>query len=288
MKDFLLRGLRAVFLEKRVPHRIRFAHRYFFDAVYETRLKRSTIPVGTRIHFVYFSCRRDYQLLNLSLQSISRMSLSWLGSVYVFEDDADPFSQQEVEALRRSWPGLVIKKSGRLAWGGRETVDNFLKAFQQVAELVPEHHYIAKVDSDILFFSTQRFETVLRSGRMLIGDGHYDDYGFSQGGLYFMRTDLVKRLEGCIHDGSVDQIIARLGTACEDQVIYEAARLLSADIWLTRLMMFPDEYRGSDRFGPKDRKKFLALHFVKDKHEMAQYFEVLFPGRTGLEETPSS
>jgi hypothetical protein len=224
-----------------------------------------------KIHFVYFSCASDFLLLELSLKSLVHLQSDWLGTIFVVVDSKGPFSEEQQLKLKRIVPSLKFLELGRIDWASIHTLRTELQAFSIAASQAHPQDFIAKVDSDILFFSSAKLEEVSVCGADFVGDGHYSGYGYAQGGLYLLRAPLAASLWESAIEPELEKTIAQCLTHAEDQVISALVRRRTHNIWLTRLMLFPDEFDKTNLNGGWVRQEFSALHFVHKKAEMPKF-----------------
>lgn len=225
---------------------------------------------AARIHFVYFSCARDMALLTLSLTSLKFLSGDQVGNVYVVVDSKGPFSQEQKSELERIIPSLEFLELGQIDWASLYTLKTELKAFSIAARQAQPIDFIAKVDSDILFFSSLKLDEIRICAADFVGDGHYSNYKYAQGGLYLLRAPLAERLE-TVTEPELEQAISECHTNAEDQVVSALVRQRTKSIWLTRLMLFPNEYDKANLNGRFVRREFSAIHFVHRKEDMPRY-----------------
>ena len=223
-------------------------------------------PAG-RIHFVYFSCAKDITFLTLSLKSLQLFGGDRIGNIYVVIDSKGPFSAEEQAGLKRIVPNLHFLELGQIDWASIQTLKTELQAFGIAANQAQPIDFIAKVDSDILFFSNLKLNEISVCAADFVGDGHYSNYEYAQGGLYLLRTPLAMQLQK-VNEQELVQTIKECQTHAEDQVVSALVRRRTQNIWLTRLMLFPNEFDKADLDGGWVRKEFSAIHFVHQKNVM--------------------
>lgn len=227
-------------------------------------------PAG-KIHFVYFSCARDIDLLTLSLTSLVTLRSHTIGTIYVVADSKGPFSQQQENDLRKILPGLEFLHLGKIDWASVETLKTELSAFAIAASNASAVDFIAKLDSDVLFFDKTKLQEVSICAADFVGDGHYSNYKYAQGGLYFLRAPLAASMVKTVTEDELTRTIEQCGTNAEDQVISALAKRRTCRIWLTRLMLFPNEYEKVDFRKRCVRNEFSSIHFVHQKTDMPVY-----------------
>jgi glycosyltransferase involved in cell wall biosynthesis len=67
-----------------------------------------------------------------------------------------------------------------------------LAVFEEISHDIPQHDYIFKVDSDVLFISDRIFKKVLSENYDAVGQRKPDN--FMEGGSYFLKSTLVRRI----------------------------------------------------------------------------------------------
>ena len=214
-----------------------------------------------RIHLIYFSYTNDIAMLKMSLVSLMKLDEGILGHVNLVVDSKGPFSRAQEKELEEIVPSIKFHHIGRIDWASIDTL---------VAKTVSAEDYIAKVDSDILFYSSDKLKEILCSNALFVGDGHYSNYKYAQGGLYLMRRSLAMQIS-CTKQLELFEAINECGSISEDRVISALVKKRTNKIWLTRLMLFPDEYSKANLSGYWVKKEFCSLHFVQHKKDMPEY-----------------
>lgn len=267
------RGYRVVFLERRVPTIIRHFPEHLRSIIYKTYLKITTgVPQG-RIHLVYFSCRKHYKYLRVSLRSLARLNAPYVGSVYLYIDSNDPLTDEQIGELDSiALDTVVVPTSAIKGWGvGMVSIE--ISAFAEVAGKAQQGDYIAKVDSDIAFVSDRIFEYVLRSGCDLVGDGPYINYKYAQGGMYFLNARIIPEIAQYQGDKLREIMTEELQTRAEDVAISALLSRHTDNVWLTKFLMFPEEMHNKGGFDAVRSSAVTALHFVQDKEKMVELWD---------------
>lgn len=242
-------------------------------------LKRPSLDNRT-FHLCFFSCYSHFRYLYCSLHSIVNHANTLSFKIIVFSDEDNPLSQAQIKAIQGLIPGAkVILWPKSIGWGPTQ-ISWIWRAFQLSSENTNDEDIIAKIDSDVFFFNDRVFQMVLRSHADLVGDGHYVNFKYCQGGCYFFRAAAVKQIVKLIENQSVDNLLSKSNILGEDEAAHYFAKQLDLEIWLTWFMMFPDELRNAGRLTTWQRSKFSCLHFVmKNKEEMLAAYEreILLP-----------
>lgn len=244
---------------------------YIFNDQFR-RIKHRLYPKpAAHIHFVYFSCAKDISLLKLSLKSLDCLKSDQTGMVYIVVDNKNPFSALQQSELKRIIPSLEFLSLGQIDWASIHTLQTELQAFGIAADQAMPRDFIAKVDSDILFFSKEKLEEISVCEADFVGDGHYSDYAYAQGGLYLLRKPLAKELSVSVSEAELEQTIMRYCSHAEDIIVSALAQQRTNNIWLTRLMLFPNEFEKTNLSVGWVRHEFSALHFVHRKSDLPIY-----------------
>ncbi len=241
--------------------------RYFY--------KNTGLNRDAKVALIYFSYEPDFEYLYLSLKSATQfIDNDLVKSIFIFIDQKKPFTQEQQSALHKLNNKVQFKPIYNFSWASTETTLAELGAFKTVADTLNNEDLLAKVDSDILFMQSDRLQSLLTSDYNAIGDGHHVDYKYAQGGLYFIRKKLFhEKLEPLIDRKSIEAAEDSINNKGEDIVISELLRSTGNPYYLTRFMLFPDEYSKTKIFSAALRKEFFSLHFVKDKQKMPTLIE---------------
>ncbi len=257
------------------PIRLRHLNRIMSDQLMRIR-HRNAASRNNQIHFVYFSCARDMPLLRLSITSLLALGLSCIGKIFVVMDSKGPFSIDQRIELQNLGSPIEFLEFGKIDWASLETLRNEIRAFGIAARDAAPSDFIAKVDSDILFFSGDKLEEICRSEADFIGDGHYSEYRYAQGGLYLMRAPLATMLAASVTELEIERAVDTCGTHAEDQVISSLLMRRAQRPWLTRIMLFPNEFERANLRGRWLRSEFCSIHFVHLKEKMSRYAADIF------------
>ncbi|AFS38151.1 hypothetical protein [Alteromonas macleodii] len=254
-----------------VPIKASDSFRIVADWISNLVIKPVKKNANAKFHFVYFSYKPDFDYLNLSIQSlVNHIDSEKIGSVNLFVDQKAPFNTNQIDKLKKICPKLAIHRVYEFAWASTETTMAEITSFLKVCENAEEHDFIVKVDSDILFFRNKRLSRMLTSKYDAVGDGHHLQYKYAQGGLYMIRAAVIRDVFNTIEKKHVKEVELHCGTKGEDRVISTLLAQAESPFYLTRLMLFPDEYKIMKKLPKLVRWEFCAKHFVKDKHNMSK------------------
>lgn len=258
----------------RLPIRVAQFPRFLSQSFVRT-LRLVASPSKEKVfHLCYFTCHSYFPYLYCSLHSLVSQVTDIRFRVVVFSDQEQPLSESQIKILKDLAPGTeVILWPKSMGWGS-EQISNIWRAYGLVAQDAEDHDFIGRVDSDVFFFNDRIFRAVANSRADLVGDGHYVDFKYCQGGCYFFCADAVKSILAMLERDSMESILEQAAIDVEDVAATHLARRLGMKVWLTWFMMFPDEYRRARRLTAWQRWKFSCLHFVmKNKAEMLRAYE---------------
>lgn len=226
-----------------------------------------------QFNFVYFSYRPDYSFLYLSVKTLIRYCKE-IRKIYVFVDQKAPFSETEEKELKALDERLTFKKIYNFSWASSESTMAEFDAFLDVCEECPEGDFVAKVDSDILFFESSKLSRIARSNLLSFGDGHWDNYEFYQGGLYIIDAQLLRRVLAKVTLEYIDHIVGNElnNNQGEDRVISHVLRSKN-ELYYTHLMLFPSEYSRLSKLNRFVRWDYCAMHFIRDKNSMPLMYQ---------------
>jgi len=254
------------------PIPIKFIHETLFDWVRCLGMKSVDTNENARLHFVYFSYRPDYEYLKLSIESLmNSIADKYIGSVHLFEDQKAPFSNEEISQLKKLCPNLVMQKVENFSWASPESTLAEINCFAKVSEGGNRNDMVVKVDSDILFFKSDKLIRILKSRLSNVGDGHNEHYRFAQGGLYLIRAWLIRDVLAKVTMDEIMQVVKKNDSVGEDKTISRLLKERGHPFFLTRLMLYPSEYQRVVKLNAFNRWDFCSAHFVRDKDNMEQY-----------------
>ncbi|WP_082879766.1 glycosyltransferase family A protein [Methylomonas methanica] len=225
-------------------------------------------------HLCYFSCNSYFKYLYCSLHSLLKFSSNHNFKIYVFNDNEQPLSDAQILSIQNLIPGTkVIPWPKSMGWGANQ-IKTIWQAYGEVAEHALDNDIVARVDSDVFFFNDIIFRAVAKSDADLIGDGHYVNFEYTQGGCYFFRADAIKKIVKLLATENIENLLSEIEPIVEDIAAHHFARHLKLKIWLTWFMMFPDELRNAGGITKWMNWKFSCLHFVmKNKKAMLTTYQ---------------
>lgn len=255
-----------------VPIPVKYIHLTLVDWLRFALLKPSPKHVDAKFNFVYFSYRPDFEYLKLSIESlVESIASEYISSVHLFEDQKAPFDETEIQMLKGICPSLVMQKVENFSWASPESTLAEIDCFEKVAKDSNDNDMLVKVDSDILFFKSSKLIRILKSKFENVGDGHNEHYRFAQGGLYLIRSRLVKNILSKVTMVDVEEAVKRNRSVGEDKTISTILKKNGRPFVLTRLMLYPSEYSLMKKLTSFNKWDFCSAHFVKDKDKMEGY-----------------
>ncbi|MEO3691060.1 hypothetical protein [Roseateles paludis] len=210
----------------------------------------------------YFSCQSYFPYLYCALHSLVQTVRSSHLEVFVFSDTDMPLSAAQTEALMAlPLQVKVIPWPKSVGWGA-EQIGWIWRAYALACEGLSDDDFIARIDSDVFFFNDRIFRAMARSRADFIGDGHYVDFEYCQGGAYFLRVSAARAVLKYLESNDLTQVLAQAQIGVEDRAVMHFAALVKLKTWMTCFMMFPDELRNAGGLTALARFKFSCLHFT--------------------------
>jgi hypothetical protein len=226
---------------------------------------------NAKLNFVYFSYQPDFEYLYLSIESlVNSQNKNDLRKIYVFIDQKAPFVEHELCVLKALSNKITFLPVYNFSWASTATTMAEICSFKQVMENAEAEDLIVKVDSDIVFFRNSKLKRLLHSKYVAIGDGHHLNYEYAQGGLYMFRKYIGKEIFNDIDEETIIACEKQCKNKGEDKVLSTLFANYKLPFYLTRLMIFPDEYSLIKRLNKFIRWEFCCGHFVKDKDNMKE------------------
>jgi hypothetical protein len=219
-------------------------------------------PTEPVFRLCYFSCQSYFPYLYCALHSLVRTVRSSRLEVLVFGDTDMPLSDAQSEALMALPLSVrVIPWPKSVGWGA-EQIGWIWRAYALACEGLSDDDFIARIDSDVFFFNDRIFRAMARSPAEFVGDGHYVNFQYCQGGAYFLRVSAARAVLKYLESNDLTQVLAKAGIGVEDRAVMHFARQVGLKTWMTCFMMFPDELRNAGGLTVISRFKFSCLHFT--------------------------
>lgn len=257
-----------------IPIRVSQFPTFAKESLKRRKLLSQPNPGNRTFHLCFFSCQSYFRYLYCSLHSLTKHVQAIPFKVVVFNDADQLLSDAQIAAIEALIPGIrVITWPKSMGWGATQ-IGWIWRAYGLAAEGANDNDIIARVDSDVFFFNDTIFQAVVRSDDDLIGDGHYVDFAYCQGGCYFFKASAVRKINAMIASEGMDKLLIEIETVVEDVAATHFAKRLGLKIWQAWFMMFPDELKNAGALTPWYRWKFSCLHFVmKNKAAMLEAYE---------------
>lgn len=257
-----------------IPIRVRQIPHFVRQSISRSWVLRRTIERAPTFHLCYFSCQSYFKYLYCSLHSLVRLAQPVSYQILIFSDEEMPLSAAQIAAIQDLVPGArIIPWPKSMGWGATQ-IDWIWRAYGVAAEGARDDDIVARVDSDVFFFNDWVFRAVERSDADLVGDGHYVNFRYTQGGCYFFRVAAIRSIRHMLERDSIHEIVNEVEVVVEDVVAHHLARRLGLKVWLLWFMMFPDELRNAGGLTTWQRWKFSCAHFVmKNKDAMLDVYE---------------
>lgn len=258
----------------KIPIRVKQFPQFVQQMLQRTHVLARPLKYQPVFRLCYFSCESYFRYLVCALHSLVAIASDIRYEVIVFSDTDMPLTPAQIKILENLIPGVrVIPWPKSMGWGA-EQIGWIWKAYELAAQGANDDDIIARIDSDVFFFNDTIFRAVARSKSDLVGDGHYVDFKFCQGGCYFFRASAVRKILALHKEQPIETLVSNLDVIVEDVAATYFARLLKLKVWMTWIMMFPDELRNAGRLNRWHRWKFSCAHFVmKNKAAMIDAYE---------------
>jgi len=152
-----------------------------------------------KIYPVYFTCSDHFEELSLSLKSLKNINYDNFGTIYIYCDKENFFTEEQIKILNDY---EVRETRSAISWGGIQTIENELLAFNDIRKEIDKDDYIMNIDSDAIIVSSSVFDKVISSKADLIGnplellftDSDQSSFPFQQGSCYFIRAESTFQL----------------------------------------------------------------------------------------------
>lgn len=257
-----------------IPIRLRQLPRFIKQTIERSLVLRRMPRNNCTFHLCYFSCQSYFKFLYCSLHSLVEQGNDIRYKIIIFSDEEQPLSEAQIAAIKVLIPGVkVIPWPKSMGWGSKQ-ISSIWRAYEIAAESAKDDDIVARVDSDVFFFNDTIFQAVKRSDADLIGDGHYVNFEYCQGGCYFFRASAVRQICTLLAVEPIEKILTDANIVVEDVAASYFARRLGLKTWHLWFMMFPDELRNAGGLTRWQRWKFSCAHFVmKNKIAMLESYE---------------
>lgn len=264
----------------RIPTRLRHFPALVRQNLQKHRLAR--LPVRERtFHLCYFNFRPYFKYLYCSLHSLTAHAANVRFKVHVFNDEENPMSAAQIAAVQALVPGTEVVSWPKSPGWGHTQIGHIWRAYARVAAQAADNDFVARVDSDVFFFNDTIFRAATNSDADLIGDGHFDDFEWVQGGCYLFTAAAVRKVAAEIEAVGLPALLAGMPTVADDRATRVLADRLGLKTWMTWFIMFPDELRNAGRLDAWSRWKFSCLHSINKNKDLmlAAYERELYGGQ---------
>lgn len=227
-----------------------------------------------KIHPIYFSSKKHFKYLLMSVQSLLRLKSELIGNIYIYIDEDDYLDIEQINTIKSLRDCIIIRKTKYIIGYGKDYIMSEISAFEQVSKEIDTEDYIAKTDSDVIFIKDKIFEQVIYSNKILIGfEENSIRPSFVQGGLYFIKSYFIKEIinfDQSVFKEVADNFFHKLDNKLitvsdkypEDAVIYSIIKKKTDQILFISFMMIPKYY---------NTKNPSIIHFAGTKDAMVFY-----------------
>ena len=261
-------------MKKNILVRIRQFPIFFRDIIKKYIISRRKFQKTTKFRLCYFSCASYYKYLYCSLHSLKMVGFPVSAKIFIFCDKEQMFSDLQYRTIIELYPDLeIIPWEKAVGWEYKQ-IKAILAAYEYASKGCNNEDYVARIDSDLFFFENWIFSLVAKSKANLVGDGHYIDFEYIQGGAYFCQVEYLKKIFRFLDKYSLSKFLDEIAIKVDDLAIFELMKKVKAKIWATFFMMYPDEYRMAKSLKWYQRKKFCCFHLTrKDKSPMINMYK---------------
>lgn len=259
---------------KLLPVRVRQFPNWALQAWQRSRVLRRPLARPPTFRLCYFSCESYFRYLYCALHSVKTNVQILPVQVTVFSDEDMPLTTAQIAALQELMPGLAVRPWPKSMGWGVTQIESIWRAYVLAAEGAHDDDIVARVDSDVFFFNDTIFQAVARSEADFVGDGHFVDFEYCQGGCYFLRARAVRRVQALLRATPMAELAKEVPVVVEDVMAQHLVRRAGLRTWMTWFMMFPDELRIAGGLTSWQRWKFSCVHFVmKNKDKMLDAYD---------------
>ncbi|MFT5760614.1 MAG: hypothetical protein ACI9LM_005401 [Alteromonadaceae bacterium] len=265
----------------RIPTRIKFFPNFITDYFIKKNVLSLPLSNAKTFHLCYFSCESYFPYLYCALHSLTKHLTEINYKVYVFNDSDMPISESQIALIKKMLPDVeFILWPKSMGWGTQQ-IENIWNAYDYASKNANDIDIIARVDSDVFFFNDRIFQIALRSDADLIGDGHFVEFKYVQGGCYFFKANAINQINQMIKDHTIEKLVENIDIVVEDIAADYFARKLNLKVWQTWFMAFPQEIQNCGGINKWIRFKFSCAHFVmKNKDKMIEaYTDFILPAK---------
>lgn len=207
-------------------------------------------------------CESYFRYLYCSVHSLARLPTTDHIEIYVFCDRNEMLTEPQCQQLAALGLSIKVIPWGKSQGWGATQIESIWNAYELAARDAPDGTYIARVDADVFFFSPWLFDAVARSGADMVGDGHYVNFEYCQGGVYFLTREAVQRVLTATPVNTFEAVLKDAAINVEDVAAHHFAVRAGLKIWLAFYMMFPDEFNNAGGLTAYQRWKFACLHYA--------------------------
>lgn len=201
-----------------------------------------------QIHFYYPVYDKHFPYLLLSIRSLLRLQLSFLGRIYVYQDAKAPLTPAQENQLKVVAGDRLVLRYYSSGFLGLDRIWRNLDAWAEIVAEIGEQDYLAKCDADILWVREAFLQQVLNSGADMVSHcceayKYLTGFVFSQGGIICMRAPLLAKMPTIklqrILEGDLPRLIPHYAiyNEIDDATFYVMAQSVGARILLEQVYL---------------------------------------------------
>jgi len=255
------------------PIQPKFFHRAVASWLRDIFRKKNAMP-DAKFNVVYFSYRPDFEYLVYSIKSLLKNTdQNDIRNIFIYIDQKDIFTKEQEASLSALSEKISFRAIYNFEWGSPKSTLSELECYLTLSkEIAAPNDFLVKVDSDIIFIKSKKLGKLLKSNLHAVGDSHFLGYKFIQGGMYMIRLGEIIKQFSSVTLNDIEKISKDIRSVGEDKVISTIFKKNGVEFNISRLMLFPDEYKRIKKRTILTRWEFCAMHFHQDKENMAKYF----------------
>lgn len=255
------------------PIQPKFAHLALGSWLRDIFRKKNIFP-DAKFNVVYFSYRPDFEYLVYSIKSLLKNTdENDIRNIFIYIDQKDIFTKEQEATLSLLSKKISFRAIYNFEWGSPKSTLSELECYLTLSKEIAEpNDFLIKVDSDIIFIKSNKLGKLLKSNLHAVGDSHFLGYKFIQGGMYMIRLGEIIKQFSSVTLNDIEKIAKDIRSVGEDKVISTIFKRNGTEFNISRLMLFPDEYKRIKKRTLLTRWEFCAMHFHHDKENMAKYF----------------
>jgi hypothetical protein len=259
----------------------------YYSQIWNANKNGYALRLPDKVNIAYFTCGSHFRYLWMSIKSIELLKSRYIGDVVLFVDRTDPFSQHQMDELKRLALKIYFLKNEHVSGWGIRSLANQLKAYRKIANNMPDN-YLLKLDSDTLLISDSIFSKLKGDCVGSPFQSRYHAYKCNiQGGAYFIGKraleaitkaplmNIALKIRPCPEDLAIHHLLSTNGRSIKFikfHLPFRKFRIIKTD----GSVFYDHKIRLDLLKGRKYAKRYPAVHFWMEKDKMRPFFESYF------------